>query len=109
MYNKEAQKRYYQRNREKVKARVAEYRRKNKEKISQYQKEWYQRKKKEKDYTVRLEKKVDAIIKISHSCDSMAHKMEDELHMEVIRKFCPRPIVKEIDRLYRAKFNRWYS
>lgn len=35
------------------------------------------------------------------------HSKEDELHLEVIREFCPRWVVEEINKLSDADFPRW--
>lgn len=53
-----------------------------------------------------LIEKVDKIIAIGGD-DEMAHAREDELHLEVIKKFCPDWIVAEIERLSKADFERW--
>ena len=53
-----------------------------------------------------LQKKVDRIIAMSGD-DEMAHSEEDELHLDVIKTFCPDWVVSEIDRLSSADFKRW--
>lgn len=45
---KEADARYYARNREKVKAKVKEYNEANKDRIREYKRKWWQRKKRER-------------------------------------------------------------
>ena len=53
-----------------------------------------------------LKNKVDSIIACSGD-DEAAHGDEDDLHLEVIRKFCPEWVVAEIERLSNADFSRW--
>ena len=50
--------------------------------------------------------KVDRIISLSGDPE-VAHSEEDELHLEVINKFCPDWVKKEINRLNMADFPRW--
>ena len=54
----------------------------------------------------KLEEKVDLIISIKEDPEG-AHSKEDELHLEVIREFCPDWVKKEIRRLNKASFPRW--
>lgn len=53
-----------------------------------------------------LKKKVDEIIALSFD-DEAAHSNEDDLHLEVIKLFCPDWVNREIDRLNEADFSRW--
>lgn len=53
-----------------------------------------------------LKDRVDTIIAIS-SDDEAAHSEEDNLHLDVIKAFCPDWVVAEIERLSAADFNRW--
>ena len=53
-----------------------------------------------------LKKEVDRIIARSGD-DEYAHAEEDDLHLKVIKKFCPSWVVKQIDRLSKADFARW--
>lgn len=53
-----------------------------------------------------LKKRVDEIIKISWD-DEEAHSLEDDLHMELIKFFCPDYVKREINRLSKADFARW--
>lgn len=53
-----------------------------------------------------LKNKIDTII--SYGVDpEAAHSAEDDLHLEVIEKFCPEWVVAEIKRLSAADFARW--
>lgn len=53
-----------------------------------------------------LRQKVDNIISVSGD-DEMAHSQEDELHLEIIKEFCPDWVVKEVKRLSDTEFARW--
>lgn len=53
-----------------------------------------------------LKTKVKEIIAMAGD-DEVAHSREDDLHLEVIRAFCPDWVVKEIDTLSKADFARW--
>lgn len=53
-----------------------------------------------------LKDKVDRIISMRGD-DEMAHGEEDNLHLEVIKAFCPDWVVAEIQRLSDADFARW--
>lgn len=53
-----------------------------------------------------LKEKVDEIIALRRD-DEAAHSYEDDLHVTVIKKFCPPWVVAEIERLSNADFNRW--
>lgn len=53
-----------------------------------------------------LKKKVDEIIAVA-SDDERAHGEEDNLHLEIIKQFCPDWVNKEVDRLSAADFARW--
>lgn len=53
-----------------------------------------------------LKRRVDAIIAKSDD-DEMAHSDEDELHLRVIKEFCPDWVQAEIDRLTNTFFCRW--
>jgi len=55
-----------------------------------------------------LIKIVNDIIALSVD-DERAHSEEDSLHLKVIREFCPEWVVKQIDRLEKADFQRWCS
>ncbi len=56
--------------------------------------------------TKELKEKVDKII--SYKGDpEMAHSKEDDLHLEIIKEFCPDWVVKEIKRLTNVDFPRW--
>ncbi|MDJ0454377.1 hypothetical protein [Gordonia amicalis] len=48
---------------------------------------------------------VDLII--SDNDDEAQHANEDELHLALIRRFCPDWVVAEVDRLAAADFERW--
>lgn len=54
----------------------------------------------------KLKQRVDDIIACSGD-DETAHSMEDDLHVEIINKFCPEWVIKEIKRLGDADFARW--
>ena len=60
-----------------------------------------------------LLRRVSAIIDVGRGRDGrrgddeQAHIDEDELHLQLIRLFCPQWVVDEIDRLSRADFARW--
>lgn len=56
--------------------------------------------------TEQLKEKVDQII-AGASDDEAAHGAEDDLHIEVIKAFCPDWVVAEIERLSNADFARW--
>lgn len=56
--------------------------------------------------TEQLKEKVDQII-AGASDDEAAHSAEDDLHIEVIKAFCPDWVVAEIERLSNADFARW--
>ena len=52
-----------------------------------------------------LKEKVDTII--GHMLDDeKAHSLEDELHLEIIRTFCPDWVVAEVNRLRKVGFSR---
>lgn len=53
-----------------------------------------------------LKNDVDDIISIRGD-DEAAHSSEDELHLKVINKFCPKWVVEEIKRLTETDFARW--
>lgn len=53
-----------------------------------------------------LTEKVDKIIARGGDPEA-AHSYEDDLHLEVIREFCPEWVVSEIQRLTDADFARW--
>lgn len=53
-----------------------------------------------------LKNKVNDVISMAGD-DEAAHAYEDELHLEVIKEFCPDWVVKEINRLSKADFARW--
>jgi len=53
-----------------------------------------------------LKKEVDRIIAMSGD-DEAAHSSEDDLHLEVIKNFCPDWVVAEVERLSKADFARW--
>jgi len=54
-----------------------------------------------------LKDEIDKIIlnKLGHE---WCHISEDELHLKVIKEFCPKWVAEEIDRLSAAKFYRWH-
>ncbi len=53
-----------------------------------------------------LKEAVDLIIS-NRGDDEAAHSNEDSLHLNVIEAFCPGWVVKEINRLSDADFERW--
>lgn len=53
-----------------------------------------------------LRERVDLIIGQAGDPE-MAHSNEDDLRLEVIERFCPPAIYKEIKRLADADFPRW--
>lgn len=55
-----------------------------------------------------LKQRVDAVIAESDD-DEAAHSMEDALHLDVIRAFCPDWAQAEIERLSKADFCRWHA
>lgn len=55
-----------------------------------------------------LKKRVDNIKAISNN-DEEAHRSEDSLRLEVIKEFCPKWVVAEINRLYAVDFHRWFA
>lgn len=55
-----------------------------------------------------LKKAVDDIVSQAGD-DERAHSAEDDLHLEIIEKFCPSWVVAEIKRLTDADFARWYA
>jgi hypothetical protein len=56
--------------------------------------------------TGELKQRVDAVI-ASAGDDEVAHGMEDALHLDVIRAFCPEWVQAEITRLSVTDFARW--
>ena len=53
-----------------------------------------------------LKHKIDLIIEKSGD-DEIAHANEDDLHLEIIEKFCPEWVKEEVKRLTNADFARW--
>lgn len=53
-----------------------------------------------------LKHRVDAVIAKADD-DEAAHGMEDQLHLDVIREFCPEWVQAEIKRLTETYFCRW--
>lgn len=53
-----------------------------------------------------LKEVVNKIISMKHD-DEAAHSAEDELHLKIIREFCPSWVVSEIERLENTDFERW--
>lgn len=53
-----------------------------------------------------IKKEVDRIIEIKGDFEA-AHSEEDDLHMTLIREYCPKHIVDEIERLNDADFPRY--
>lgn len=53
-----------------------------------------------------LQKRVDEIIAMSGD-DERAHSNEDELHLGLIKEFCPDWVKEETERLNKADFARW--
>lgn len=53
-----------------------------------------------------LKEEVDRVIGMAGD-DEAAHSAEDDLHLEVIKAFCPEWVVREIDRLSKTNFARW--
>lgn len=56
-----------------------------------------------------LEQLKEKVMKIIASAgdDEAAHSMEDDLHLEIIKAFCPDWVVKEVETLSKADFQRW--
>ena len=55
-----------------------------------------------------LRRKVDDIIHMGEHVDAeQGHGDEDDLHLTLIREFCPDWVVAEIDRLHASNFPRW--
>lgn len=53
-----------------------------------------------------LKQRIDTIIAIAGD-DEVAHAEEDELHVDVIKEFCPQWVTEEIQRLSDTDFARW--
>ncbi len=53
-----------------------------------------------------LIKEVDSIIAVAGD-DEMAHSMEDDLHRELINRYCPDWVKAEVKRLSEADFIGW--
>ena len=55
----------------------------------------------------RLASTVDSIIELND--DERQHAQEDRLHMALIRAYCPKWVVVEVERLSDADFCRWHG
>lgn len=54
-----------------------------------------------------LEERIDRIIAWGNADPEASHSHEDELHLELIKEYCPPEIVAEVERLNKAQFPRW--
>lgn len=54
----------------------------------------------------KLKKRVSEIIEIGEDHER-AHAEEDSLHIEIIKEFCPKWVIAEIDRLSVADFHKY--
>ena len=53
-----------------------------------------------------LQQRIKKILALSDDLES-AHAEEDILHEDVIKAFCPKWVVREIDNLSQVEFDRW--